>query len=129
MIRNVTPGRWYAGLDLPFLATHGMVANKLGSLGLTDIVVHDRKERLPVNPRADAGYSDKWDTWVEATYTGPARSVDLGTYARWLVSDSVGPPIPAPSRVPPAVQVKETTAPKADGLGLIIAAALAFIAL
>lgn len=130
MIRNVAPGRWYAGLDLPFFATARMVSDKLAGLGLTDIKVHSRKERLPVNPKADPNYMDKWDTWVEATYPGPARAVDLGGYARWLVPDSVGPPIPA-ELAKPAAAIPPPSKPKAPmgSLGLIIAAAIALYAL
>lgn len=83
MKRDVTSGRYYAGLDLPFLATHSMVAEKLRELGLTDIRVYPRVRSLPGDIKHD--YSGSWTTWVVATYDGAPRNIDLGRYVRWLV--------------------------------------------
>lgn len=72
-VLSLTPGaKYYAGADLPFYVSRGMVDSYLTGHGFRDIQWFDRKDALPagVNPQEDPLYSDDWTEWASATYAG-----------------------------------------------------------
>lgn len=115
-VLNLTPGaKYYAGADLPFFLSRGMVDSYLTGKGFTNIQWFDRKDALPegVNPQTDPLYSDEWTEWASATYSGPQPlSLDPPGDPAWVVIESASkPPKDAtkPAALPAAV-----AAPKVD---------------
>ncbi len=62
----------YAGANLPFFVSKGMVTSWLEARGFTGIKWHERSEPLPagLDPTKDPQYDDDWDIWAEGTYAG-----------------------------------------------------------
>lgn len=119
---NLEPGRFYAGVTIPFFIPNSMVVAKLESLGFTNITIHDRADSatLAINPRKDPKYSDSWEQWVEADYNGEAKPLEFERHWQWLMVApwKKGEPIPAPNQAP--VPVKDLQAPKDASPGLIL---------
>jgi hypothetical protein len=84
MKTKLVPGRVYAGIKIPFLASTWVVASYLLKRGMTDVTVMSKAAAvrrydgiLPVKPP----HKD-WDTWVEATYDG---GFDFGETVKWVI--------------------------------------------
>jgi hypothetical protein len=101
MTVHLEPGRFYAGIDLPFFITRAMVQHKLEGLGFTDISFHDRSEAataLRVDPKKYPAYDDGWTEWLEATYSGPKKDLPADKHWSWLLVVPAGSaPIAPPS--------------------------------
>jgi hypothetical protein len=68
----ISGSRIYAGANLPFFVSQGMVTSYLAARGFTDVQWHKRSESLPagLDPTKDPQYDDDWDVWAEAQYAG-----------------------------------------------------------
>ena len=92
-VLNLTPGaKYYAGADLPFYLSRGMVDSYLTGKGFTNIQWFERKDALPagVNPQDDPLYSDDWTEWASATYAGAQPlSLDPPGDPAWVVLEPV----------------------------------------
>jgi hypothetical protein len=68
----IVGSRIYAGANLPFYVSQGMVTSWLANRGFTGIRWHDRSEPLPLglDPQKDPQYDDDWDVWAEGQYSG-----------------------------------------------------------
>lgn len=68
----IVGSRIYAGANLPFYISKGMVTDWLEARGFTGVQWHDRSEPLPngIDPQKDPKYDDDWDVWAEAQYSG-----------------------------------------------------------
>lgn len=100
MTVHLEPGRFYAGISLPFFVPHSMVTHKLESLGFTNVSFHTRAEqaKLAVDPKKYPGYDDGWSEWIEADYAGPKKDLEFEKHWSWLLVV----PHPAPgSKEPP----------------------------
>lgn len=123
---HLEPGRFYAGVNLPFFITRAMVQHKLEGLGFTNIVFQDREgsEALlaaAVDPRAKyPAYSDDWSEWISADYAGPKKDLDIDKHWAWLlvVPHKDGAP-PAPSSGKPDVP-DLTSGRMTSGVGLVV---------
>lgn len=116
--KTLEPGTWYAGYHAPFFVSRALVAAALGKLGLRDIRFFDRFAQtensvmhtaLPVDPKLDPAYDDKWDTWLEATYAGPSKPVDVPAQVSWLLHSSAAETSPAGPLAP-----AKATSPKPE---------------
>lgn len=120
MTVHLEPGRFYAGVSLPFFITHAMVQHRLESLGFTNVSFHDRKESasLAVDPKKYPNYDDSWSEWIEADWTGPKKDLDFEKHWSWLLV------VPKKESVPPsaAPATPATPAPSVSGamVGLLI---------
>ncbi len=87
MTVHLEPGRFYAGVSLPFFVTHAMVQHKLESMCFTNVSFHDRKESasLRVDPTKYPGYDDSWSEWIEADWTLPKKDLDFDKHWSWLL--------------------------------------------
>lgn len=87
MTVHLEPGRFYAGVSLPFFVTEGMVAHKLEGLGFTNVTFHARDliASLKVDPKKYPGYDDGWNQWIEADYTGPKKDLEFEKHWSWLL--------------------------------------------
>lgn len=99
MTVHLEPGRFYAGVSLPFFVTHAMVQHKLEGLGFSNVTFHDRDQSatLAVNPRKYPAYDDSWSEWIEADYAGPKKDLPFDRHWSWLLVV----PTPAPGSAPP----------------------------
>jgi hypothetical protein len=63
-----------------------MVRSALKDQGLTLISINPRKT-VPAELayKTDPGYSDNWDEWLLATYSGPAKDVNIKRRWAWLM--------------------------------------------
>lgn len=104
------PGVYSIGISRPWYATQGMVASELTKMtGLANIVFHDRKDSasLAVNPRLDRYYSDDWDEWIDASYTGAPKTVNTEKIWAWMIvrpkvaGQAVPLPMAAPQKLTP----------------------------
>lgn len=68
----ITGSRIYAGANLPFYVSQGMVTGYLENRGFRNIKWHKRSEPLPpgLDPQKDPQYDDDWDVWAEGQYSG-----------------------------------------------------------
>ena len=68
----ISGSKIYAGANLPFYVTQGMVTSWLTSRGFSQIEWHKRSEPLPLglDPKKDPQYDDDWDVWASGQYTG-----------------------------------------------------------
>ena len=84
---HLEPGRFYAGISLPFFVPHSMVTHKLESLGFTNVSFHDRATQasLAVDPKKYPGYDDGWTEWIEADYSGPKKDLEFEKHWSWLL--------------------------------------------
>jgi hypothetical protein len=112
MALTVQTGRYYAGIDRPWIVSQGMVRNALVGYGATGIQFHDRDVPLPVNPRADPTYSDDWDEWIELDYSGPAKQIDTSRRWAWLVFVPATVPAGGPAPGAEPVQGSEVAPPR-----------------
>lgn len=90
---------YYAGADLPFYVSRAMVTNYLEGKGFRGVRWHDREDALPggLDPSKDPQYSDDWDSWAEAEYSGSGSGVfDPSASPSWI---RVELPAVAPSPV------------------------------
>ncbi len=102
MTVHLEPGRFYAGISLPFFVTRAMVQHKLEGLGFSNVTFHERSESaaLAVDPKKYPTYDDGWDQWVQADYAGPKKDLDFDRHWSWLLvvptraAGSGGPPLP-----------------------------------
>lgn len=104
MTVHLEPGRFYAGVSLPFFVTHAMVQHKLEGLGFTNVSFHprDQSAQLAVNPRKYPAYDDSWDEWIEADYAGPKKDLPVDKHWSWLlVVPKSSAPTPPSSGAPP----------------------------
>ncbi len=87
MTVHLEPGRFYAGISLPFFVSHSMVTHRLESLGFTNVSFHDRANSatLAVDPKKYPGYDDNWTEWLEADYTGPKKDLEFEKHWSWLL--------------------------------------------
>lgn len=112
--KTLEPGTWYAGYDAPFFVSRPMVTAALGRLGLVDVRFFDRSTAPPVDPRLDPAYVDKWDTWLEATYAGTSKPVDVPAQVAWLLHSSAAaakpeaPLVPSKPPAPPAAKLSSS---------------------
>ncbi len=103
MTVHLEPGRFYAGISLPFFVTHAMVQHKLEGLGFTNISFHQRAESnaLKVDPKKYPTYSDDWNEWIEADWAGPKKDLEFEKHWAWLLvvptATSTGPSDPKAS--------------------------------
>lgn len=68
----IVGSKLYAGANLPFYISQGMVTSWLTARGFSAIKWHKRSEPLPIglDPTKDPQYDDDWDVWAEGQYTG-----------------------------------------------------------
>lgn len=122
-IELVPNATYYAGADRPFFVTQSMVSDYLRDKGFADIAWHKRKVALPsnVNPRGAAKYSDEWDEWVSATYTGAAGTLDPPVDLPWVVIDrpQTTTSIASPSTRAPSWQAASEQASRAAAAAAI----------
>jgi hypothetical protein len=88
MILNLKPGRVFVGMNLPFFLPEAMIESKLRAFGFTNFTWFSRAddlERLSVIPTADPQYTDDWNRWLEADFTGPPKTIDEKKVWSWLV--------------------------------------------
>ncbi len=119
MTVHLEPGRFYAGISLPFFVTHAMVQHKLEGMGFSNISFHDRAQEaeLAVDPKKYPGYDDSWSEWVQADWTGPKKDLDFDKHWSWLLvvptankpdPSGAGPSTPTPSASNPEAGFLET---------------------
>lgn len=102
MAVHLEPGRFYAGISLPFFVPRSMVTAKLESLGFTNVSYHPREKiaALAVDPKKYPAYDDGWTEWIEADYAGPKKDLDFEKHWSWLLvvprAASGGPPPAGP---------------------------------
>ena len=119
--KTLEPGTWYAGFHSPFFVANSMIAAALAKLGFTDVRFFDRGAgSLPVDPKLDPNYDDKWSTWLEATYAGATKPVDVPAQVSWLLHSSAGTKAPAPSPATPAAKPLASTGARALVLLLVL---------
>lgn len=89
MTVHLEPGRFYAGVNLPFFISHGMVESQMKEYGLTNIEWFSRDDaaqKLAVDPAKQyPGASDDWNEWVQADYAGPKKDLDIAKHWAWLL--------------------------------------------
>ncbi len=106
MTVHLEPGRFYAGVSLPFFITHAMVAHKLESMGFSNVSFHDREKEiasLKVDPKKYPAYDDSWSEWIEADWTGPKKDLEFEKHWSWLlVVPNVSSPPDAGGTPPPS---------------------------
>lgn len=120
---NVTlkRGKWYAGIDTPFMASDGVIKAKLKGYGFTDVEIFDREDKaLPAGVKPS---SDTWDKWGTATYAGEPKTVELHEAVTWVIEPK---PLAWPKRDP--APTSTPTPKKAKGLSTNQALALAALA-
>lgn len=124
----------YAGANLPFYVSQGMVTSWLAARGFTAIRWHKRSEPLPLglDPTKDPQYDDDWDVWAEAQYTG-AQSGSLQPPAdpSWMRvelpatgTSAIPKPATAASAgttLPPPPSLPSFAPPSAPQMGAIVA--------
>ena len=68
----IVGSRIFAGANLPFFVSKGMVTAYLQNRGFSGIRWHTRSEPLPIglDPTKDPQYDDDWDVWAEGMYAG-----------------------------------------------------------
>lgn len=113
MTVHLEPGRFYAGVSLPFFITHSMVESQMTAYGLTNIHWFDRKDAasLAVNIAKYPGASDDWSEWVEADYAGPKKDLSIAKNWAWLL---VVPAKASPSTLPPNGVTARGVSPEAS---------------
>lgn len=132
---RLAPGTFYAGIDRPFYASQGAVADTLRTLfGVTDVRFHPKTDPLPpgVSPERDPDRSGPWSEWVSAEYSGPERSIVQEKLWSWLVfvpkpaarkpaepdAEPYGPPLPPgwvlPLSTPETAKPSPTSPPRAS---------------
>lgn len=130
-VLNLTPGaKYYAGADLPFYLSRGMVDSYLTGKGFTGIQWFDRKDALPagVNPQEDPLYSDDWTEWASATYAGAQPlSLDPPGDPAWVVLEQA-PTGQASKEAKPAALPAATAAAATDTKSTKAAVGLASMA-
>lgn len=132
MLLTLAPGRYYAGISRPWIVSQGMVRNAVAKLGGTGIQFHDRDVPLPVNPRQDPNYSDDWDEWIEASYSGPLAQTEQKQRWAWLVFVPGDVPagvteIPVTPPGPELPGVIKVPAPPATGRALVWVAGVGLV--
>lgn len=83
----IVGAHYYAGANLPFYVTRSMVTGYLEGKGFRGVRWHDRDAALPgsLDPKRDPEYSDDWDSWAEAEYSGNGSGVlDPPASPAWL---------------------------------------------
>lgn len=100
------PGVWFAGYHAPFFISDSMIQPFIEKFGVKGITWKDRDDPLPagVNPKVDPKYSDDWESWVQATYDGAAKTVEIPHYDHvdWLVRVPTAAAKPTPTTKPSA---------------------------
>ena len=68
----IVGSRIYAGANLPFYVSQGMVTSYLENRGFSGVQWHKRSDPLPpgLDPTKDPQYDDDWDVWAEGMYAG-----------------------------------------------------------
>ena len=109
---------YYAGANLPFYVSHGMVTNYLEGKGFRNVQWHDRDVPLPSTvapPQGLADYSDDWDEWASAEYSGPSGALDPPASPAWVKVDlpAVKPAaqLPAVASSTPSASAPSQTVP------------------
>lgn len=92
---TLVPGTYYAGMTLPWYASHGLVEDALKKAGFTAIVWHKKAEAPPIDPTRDPAYSKDWEEWLSAS-VATGKDVSLPARPAWIVG------VPAPGAVAPA---------------------------
>lgn len=83
----IVGAKYYAGASRPFYVTQSMVTGYLEGKGFRAVHWHDRDEALPagLDPAKDPEYSNDWDEWAEAEYSGSGSGVlDPPAAPKWL---------------------------------------------
>lgn len=129
---HLEPGRFYAGVSLPFFITRAMVTHKLESLGFTNVSFHDRDQSasLAVDPQKSyPGYSDDWSEWIEADYSGPKKDLAFEKHWAWLLvvpTKTGGVPSAPPSKSGPN-DVPDLTSKASSAAGLAVVGVLVVV--
>lgn len=109
---TLRPGRYFAGVDIPFFVPNSAIRNGVEELGGRNVTITEREDvQLPFDPREDPKYSDSWEEVVTADYPGPTKTIDTPRRWKWLMviakpasssapSSSSLPSSPAPAPVP-----------------------------
>jgi hypothetical protein len=108
----IVGSRIYAGANLPFYISKGMVTDWLEHRGFTGVQWHKRNEPLPfgLDAQKDPQYDDDWDVWAEAQYSGlESGQLEPPADPAWM---RVELPATATSAIPP----RATAAPGAATL-------------
>ncbi len=83
---NLKPGRYFAGVDIPFIVPDSSIVDGVEELGGRGVTITKRaKAQLTFDPRKDPKYSDDWEEVVIADYPGPAKSIETPRRWKWLM--------------------------------------------
>jgi hypothetical protein len=97
MLLKLRKGRYFAGVDIPFVVPNAMIVSKLEELGGEGVRIESREDvavpftttlngqTIKVDPRKDPRYSDDWAEMVVVDYNGPDRTVDVPRKWKWLM--------------------------------------------
>lgn len=77
---------YYAGFSRPFFVTKGMISSALADRHVELTGIYKRESAPPVDPKRDPKYSDDWDEWMTAKYTGAPGWFQAERQWNWLVS-------------------------------------------
>lgn len=129
----IVGSRIYAGANLPFYVSQGMVTSYLENRGFTGIKWHKRSEPLPagLDPQKDPQYDDDWDVWAEGQYSGlQAGQLEPPADPAWMRvelpatatsgSSPVATAAPPPATLPPPLDLHPAS-PPAPQMGPILA--------
>jgi hypothetical protein len=119
----IAGARYFAGANLPFYVSRAMVTGYLENRGFRNVRWHDRETALPggLDPTKDPQYSDNWDEWAEAEYSGLGSGVlDAPADPAWLRVE-----LPAAVTAPIALPAAASSPPPAQSTNLMGAARVA----
>lgn len=83
---TLRPGRYFAGVDIPFFIPNAAIVDGVQELGGENVIITDRADaELSFDPRTDPKYSDAWEEVVTADYRGPTKTIETPRRWKWLM--------------------------------------------